>query len=475
VFRKILIANRGEIALRVARACRELGVASAAVYSTADSGSAVVRYADEAVHIGPPPAKQSYLLVPNIIEAALKCGADAIHPGYGFLSEDADFAEICQDNGITFIGPTPAVMHRIADKALVRGLMADAGLPVLPGSEGAVGTLDEARQTAERIGFPLVVKAAAGGGGRGIALVPHAQDLARVFRETRATAQALFGDPSVYLERYLPSAAHVEAQILCDAHGTALFLGERDCSLQRRKQKLIEETPSPRLSEDQREQLGGYAVAAARAVGYLGAGTVEFLADDAGRLTFMEINGRIQVEHPATEMATGVDIVAEQIRIAAGERLSWAQRDIQVRGWAIECRVNAEDPAHGFRPTPGTLRVFRPPAGPFTRVDSGFAEGDTVGAYYDSLLAKVIVWAPTREAAIARLARALAEFQVESDQVATTIPLARLLLAQPEFLAGEHSTVFVDGFLARPPEPAPRHEGDGDLSRRGGGANEGAR
>jgi acetyl-CoA carboxylase biotin carboxylase subunit len=455
VFRKILIANRGEIALRVARACRELGVASAAVYSTADSRSAVVRYADEAIHIGPPPAKRSYLSVPSVVEAALKCGADAIHPGYGFLSEDADFAEICDDNGITFIGPPPQVMNRIADKALVRGLMSDAGLPVLPGSDGAVDSLAEAQAVAEVIGYPLVIKAAAGGGGRGIALVRDTHELQPVFRETRATAQALFGDPSVYLEQYLPSAAHVEAQILCDAHGGVLHLGERDCSLQRRKQKLVEETPSPRLSVAQRDLVAEYAVAGARAVGYRGAGTVEFLVDGSGRLTFMEINGRIQVEHPVTEMATGVDIVAEQIRIAAGEKLSYAQRDIQVRGVAIECRVNAEDPARGFRPTPGMLTVFRPPAGPFTRVDSGFAEGDDVVAYYDSLLAKLIVWAPTRDAAIARLTRALDEFHVHSDDVATTIPLARELIHQPAFLAGTHSTVFVDDFLAKRADELP--------------------
>ncbi|MEW2299816.1 acetyl-CoA carboxylase biotin carboxylase subunit [Streptomyces sp. NPDC006655] len=449
MFRKILIANRGEIALRVARACRELGVASAAVYSTADARSAVVRFADEAVHIGPPPAKRSYLDVPNVIEAALKCGADAIHPGYGFLSEDADFAEVCQDNGITFVGPPPEVMHRIADKATVRGLMAGAGLPVLPGSEGAVATLAEAREIADAIGFPLVIKAAAGGGGRGIAVVQEPDDLPAVFRETRATAQALFGDPSVYVERYLPAAAHVEAQILCDGRGAVLHLGERDCSLQRRRQKLVEETPSPRLSAGQREEIGRYAVAAARAVGYSGAGTVEFLADEAGRLTFMEINGRIQVEHPVTEMATGIDIVAEQIRVAAGEPLTLTQDDTMVRGVAIECRINAEDPVQGFRPTPGTLDVFRPPAGPFIRTDSGFAEGDTVPAHYDSLLAKVIAWAPTRERAVARLTRALEEFQVESGQVATTIPLVRDLIAQPEFLAGTHSTLFVDRFLAR--------------------------
>jgi acetyl-CoA carboxylase biotin carboxylase subunit len=448
MFRKILIANRGEIALRVARACRELGVASVAVYSTADARSAVVRYADEAVHIGPPPAKRSYLYIPSLIEAALNCQADAIHPGYGFLSEDADFAEVCQDNGITFIGPPPKVMRSIADKAHVRGLMAAAGLPVLPGTDTGLTTPADALAAAAEIGYPLVIKAAAGGGGRGIALVPDAAHLIPAFLSTRATAQTLFGDPSTYLERYLPHAAHVEVQVLCDGHGTALHLGERDCTMQRRKQKLIEETPSPRLSTRQRAELGEYAVAGARAVDYLGAGTLEFLVDARGAITFMEINGRIQVEHPVTELATGVDIVAEQIRVAAGERLSLMQQDVVVRGAAIECRVNAEDPRREFRPTPGELKVFRPPAGPFTRVDSGFAEGDNVVAYYDSLLAKVTVWAPTRDATIARLDRALAEFQIASDDVVTTIPLARQLIDTPEFRAGRHSTTFVDDFLA---------------------------
>ena len=449
MFRKILIANRGEIAMRVARACRELGVASVAVYSTADAHSAVVRYADEAVHIGPPPAKRSYLHMPSVIEAALKCEVDAIHPGYGFLSEDADFAEVCHDNGITFIGPPPEVMRGIADKAGVRGLMAAAGLPVLPGVNTGLNNVADAIVAATEVGYPLVIKAAAGGGGRGIALVSEPGELVSAFLSTRATAQTLFGDPSVYMERYLPHAAHVEVQVLCDGHGTALHLGERDCSLQRRRQKLVEETPSPRLTAQQRQELGEYAVAGARAVDYVGAGTMEFLVDQHGAITFMEINGRIQVEHPVTEIATGVDIVAEQVRVAAGARLSLRQQDITVRGAAIECRVNAEDPMRGFRPTPGSLTVFRPPSGPFTRVDSGFDEGDDVVAYYDSLLAKVIVWAPTREAAIARLDRALQEFQVGSDDVVTTIPLARKLIDAPEFRAGDHTTAFVEAFLAR--------------------------
>jgi acetyl-CoA carboxylase, biotin carboxylase subunit len=448
MFRKILIANRGEIAMRVARACRELDVASVAVYSTADAHSAVVRYADEAVHIGPPPAKRSYLHMPSVIEAALKCEADAIHPGYGFLSEDADFAEVCHDNGITFIGPPPEVMRRIADKAGVRGLMAAAGLPVLPGVDAGLNNVADAVSAAAEVGYPLVIKAAAGGGGRGITLVSRPSELVAAFLATRATAQTLFGDPSVYIERYLPHAAHVEVQVLCDGHGRALHLGERDCSLQRRKQKLVEETPSPRLSERQRQELGEYAVAGAHAVGYVGAGTMEFLVDQHGAITFMEINGRIQVEHPVTEMATGVDIVAEQVRVAAGARLSLRQKDIVLRGAAIECRVNAEDPMRGFRPTPGSLSVFRPPSGPFTRVDSGFDEGDDVVAYYDSLLAKVIVWAPTREAAIARLDRALREFQIDSADVVTTIPLARQLIDDPEFRAGRHTTAFVDTFLS---------------------------
>ncbi|SDR31378.1 acetyl-CoA carboxylase biotin carboxylase subunit [Thermostaphylospora chromogena] len=453
-FRKILIANRGEIALRIARTCREMGIATVAVYSTADRDARFAAYADEAVHIGPGPARRSYLYIPAIIEAASLTGADAIHPGYGFLSEDADFARICADNGLTFIGPRPEVMECVGDKARVRTLMAEAGLPVLPGSDGAVPSLADAELVAAEIGYPVIVKAAAGGGGRGIAVAHDRGELKEVYRRTTAFARQVFGNGDVYLERYVPRARHVEVQILGDEHGTVLHLGERDCSLQRRNQKLVEEAPSPLLPEDVRRRLGEYAVAGARHVGYTGAGTMEFLVDPDGRATFMEINARIQVEHPVTELLTGVDIVREQIRLAAGEPLSFSQEQVRMDGAAIECRVNAEDPAADFRPTPGRLSVFRPPGGPGVRVDSGFGQGDAIPPDYDSLIAKLIVWAPTREQAIARADRALAEFAVEGPGVATTIPLLRRLLARPEFAAGEHTTRFVEELLARE-RPAP--------------------
>ncbi|MFD9946058.1 acetyl/propionyl/methylcrotonyl-CoA carboxylase subunit alpha [Nonomuraea sp. NPDC059023] len=451
--RKILIANRGEIAVRVARTCRELGIPTVAVYSSADRAARHVAACDEAVSIGPPPARRSYLYVPAIIEAALRTGADAIHPGYGFLSEDADFARICAAHGITFIGPRPEVMDLVGDKARVRALMADAGLPVLPGSDGAVPSPADAEKIGAEIGYPVIVKAAAGGGGRGIAVARDAGELREVYRATTALAQQVFGDGSVYVERFVPAARHVEVQLLGDASGSVIHLGERDCSLQRRNQKLVEEAPSPLLPDDLRRRLGAYAVAGARHVGYTGAGTMEFLVDADGNATFMEINARIQVEHPVTELLTGVDLVAEQIRAASGERLSLTQEQVTLTGAAIECRVNAEDPATGFRPTPGLLTVFRPPGGPGVRVDSGFAQGDRVPPDYDSLVAKLVVWAPTRAQAIARADRALAEFAVEGPGVATTVPLLRALLAQPEFAAGTHTTAFVTDYLSRTPAP----------------------
>ncbi|MBB5077121.1 acetyl-CoA carboxylase biotin carboxylase subunit [Nonomuraea endophytica] len=451
--RKILIANRGEIAVRVARTCRELGIPTVAVYSSADRTAGHVAACDEAVSIGPPPARRSYLYVPAIIEAALRTGADAIHPGYGFLSEDADFARICAAHGITFVGPRPEVMDLVGDKARVRALMAEAGLPVLPGSDGAVPSPADAERIGAEIGYPVIVKAAAGGGGRGIAVARDAGELREVYRATTALAQQLFGDGSVYVERFVPAARHVEVQLLGDASGAVIHLGERDCSLQRRNQKLVEEAPSPLLPDDLRHRLGAYAVAGARHVGYTGAGTMEFLVDADGNATFMEINARIQVEHPVTELLTGVDLIAEQIRAASGERLSLTQDQVTLTGAAIECRVNAEDPATGFRPTPGLLTVFRPPGGPGVRVDSGFAQGDRVPPDYDSLIAKLVVWAPTRAQAIARADRALAEFAVEGPGVATTIPLLRALLAQPEFAAGTHTTAFVTDYLTRTPVP----------------------
>jgi acetyl-CoA carboxylase, biotin carboxylase subunit len=448
-FRTILIANRGEIALRVARTCREMGIRSVAVYSSADRHSPVVAYADEAVHIGPDAARRSYLYAPSIIEAALRTGADAIHPGYGFLSEDPDFAQICADHGIAFIGPEPDVMELVGDKAAVRALMATAGLPVLPGSDGSVGTLAEAEDIAAEIGYPVVVKAAAGGGGRGIAAAWDRPGLRDAYRRTTALARQIFGNGDVYLERYLTRTRHVEVQILCDGHGGAVHLGERDCSLQRRHQKLIEEAPSASLSEQARDRLGSYALAGAAAVGYTGAGTFEFLVDEAEAVTFMEVNARIQVEHPVTEMLTGIDLVRQQILVAAGNRLNFGQQDIVRRGAAIECRLNAEDPAEGFRPAPGPLRVFRTPGGPGVRVDSGYVQGSTVPASYDSLIAKRIAWAPSRDEAIARAGRALAEFDISGPGVATTIPLLDRLLRHPAFLAAEHTTTFVEELLAR--------------------------
>ncbi|BCJ56165.1 acetyl-CoA carboxylase biotin carboxylase subunit [Actinoplanes sp. NBRC 14428] len=451
MFDKVLIANRGEIALRVVRACRELGIRSVVVYSTADAASAAVRAADEAVHIGPPPAKASYLHVPNVIEAALKHGVDAIHPGYGFLSEDVDFAEVCSDNDLVFIGPDPEVMRLAGDKVEMRARMITAGLPVLPGSVGAVATVGEAEEIAADIGYPVVVKASAGGGGRGITRARDRAELQRAFTESTTIARALFGAAEVYVESFVDRARHIEVQIMADRH-EVVHVAERDCSLQRRRQKLVEETPSALLTPAQREQVTGYAVRGARSIGYLGAGTMEFLVRPDGRATFMELNGRIQVEHPVTEMATGIDLVREQLRIASGERLSFRQDQVVPRGAAIECRINAEDPAAGFRPTPGLITSLRPAGGPFVRVDSGVEQGDTIAPYYDSLLAKLIVWAPDRDAAIARMTRALDEFEVEGPGVRTTIPLARRLIDTPEFRAGEHTTDFVDAFLARAAE-----------------------
>jgi len=446
--RTVLIANRGEIALRIARTCREMGLRTVAVYSTADRDSQVVRYSDEAVHIGPAPSRRSYLYMPSIIEAALRYGADAIHPGYGFLSEDPDFAKVCAENGIAFVGPPSGVMEFLGDKSQVRSLMAQAGLAVLPGSDGTIPSAADAVRIADEIGYPVLVKAAAGGGGRGIEIVREPAAMVEVYRRTTAFARQVFGNGEVYLERYVDSARHVEVQLLCDGMGNTINLGERDCSLQRRNQKLVEEAPSPLLSAELRATLGQYAMAGARSLGYLGAGTMEFLVDPAGTATFMEINGRIQVEHPVTEILTGIDIVREQIRIASGLPVSVSQEQVRHSGAAIECRINAEDPDAGFRPTPGRLDVFRPPGGAGVRIDSGFVQGDSVPPDYDSLIAKLVVTAPTREEAIARADRALAEFVVAGPGVCTTIPLLRRLLAAPVFHAAEHTTRFVDELMA---------------------------
>ncbi|GII63038.1 acetyl-CoA carboxylase biotin carboxylase subunit [Sphaerisporangium krabiense] len=448
MFRKVLVANRGEIALRVLRACKELGIRTVAVYSTADADSLPVRLADESVCIGPPASRLSYLNVPNIIGAALKTGADAIHPGYGFLSEDPYFAEICADNGITFVGPPPEVMEHLGDKSTARKLMQDAGLPLLPGTVSPIVSAEEALALADEIGYPVVLKASAGGGGRGITVVQRREDLPEAVRATRANAQALFKDAAIYLEKYLTGARHIEVQVMADDYGTVVHLGERDCSVQRRKQKLIEESPSAVVDAGLRARIGQAAVDGARSVGYRGAGTMEFLLDGEGRFWFMEMNARIQVEHPVTEMVTGVDLVREQLRVAAGEPMSLRQETIDLRGHAIECRINAENAAAGFAPTPGRLDRFDVPGGPWVRLDTHCLTGTRVPPYYDSLIAKLIVWGPDRDAALDRMARALDEFQIEGRGVHTTIELHRRVLEHPEFRAGSVTTQFLDQYLS---------------------------
>lgn len=448
MFSTVLVANRGEIALRVARACRELGIRTVAVYSTADRDSAVVRFADEAVHIGPPPAKASYLRVPAIIEAALQTGAQAIHPGYGFLSEDPDFAEICEAQGIVFIGPPAEVMQKLGDKAAARTLMAQAGLPVLPGSIGALTSPAEAKELAGQVGYPVILKAIAGGGGRGMAVVRSADDLRLAYHETRAHARAVFGDERLYLERFVEDARHIEVQVLCDRHGAAVHLGERDCSVQRRHQKLIEESPAPGLPQELREAMWAAAVRGASAVGFVGAGTFEFVLTPDHEFYLMEINCRLQVEHPVTELVTGIDIVREQITIAAGLPLSFRQSEVVSRGVAVECRVNAEDPDQDFAPAPGLLAEFVPPGGPFVRVDTHAYPGWVVGPDYDSLLAKTAVWAPDREQALARMDRALSEFRVNGPGVRTTLGFLRRTVAHPLFQTARHTTGMVGAMTA---------------------------
>ncbi|HEX2133041.1 MAG TPA: acetyl-CoA carboxylase biotin carboxylase subunit [Actinophytocola sp.] len=447
MFDKILIANRGEIAVRVLRACRELGVRTVAVYSTEDAESAVVRMADESVRIGPAPPKQSYLNAAAVVEAARITCADAIHPGYGFLSEDADFAEVCHAEGITFIGPPPSVMNQLGDKTSARAAMTAAGLPLLPGSVEPLADAESAKRLADEIGYPVIIKAAAGGGGRGMSIVDVPAEFARTYQTTKATALQLFGDGRVYVERYLPSARHVEIQVLTDTHGNAIHLGERDCSVQRRHQKLVEETPAPGLPTELTERMGAAAVRGALATGYVGAGTFEFLVDTENDFYFMEVNCRIQVEHPVTEVVTGVDLIAEQLRVAAGEPLRLRQEDVVRWGAAIECRVNVEDPSRNFAPAPGPLTEFTPPGGPFVRVDTHGYTGYKVPANYDSLLAKVIAWAPDREQAIARMRRALAEFAVDGPGVHTTREFLDQVLRDPDFANGKHDTSLVARLL----------------------------
>ncbi|WP_349260511.1 acetyl-CoA carboxylase biotin carboxylase subunit [Longimicrobium sp.] len=445
MFRKVLIANRGEIALRVIRACRELGIRTVAVYSEADRESLHVRFADEDVCIGPPQARESYLNIPRIIAAAEVTGADAIHPGYGFLAENAEFSEICQASELTFIGPTPQQIRLMGDKAAARRTMREVGVPIVPGTD-AIGDPDEALAQAREIGFPVLIKAAAGGGGKGMRVAQDADDFERQYSMARNEASAAFGDDTVYVEKYLARPRHIEFQILGDSHGRIVHLGERDCSIQRRHQKLIEEAPSPALTPELRREMGDAAVRGAQAIDYVGAGTIEMLLNDDGSFYFMEMNTRIQVEHPVTEMCTGFDLVKEQIRAAAGLPLSLPDLPISLRGHAIECRINAEDPARNFAPSPGTIATFHPPGGPGVRVDTHMYAGYRVPPYYDSLLMKLIVHGSNRGEAIARMRRALAETVIEG--VHTTIPFLQAVMDHPAFIAGEVDTKFLERMMS---------------------------
>ncbi|MEA5420729.1 acetyl-CoA carboxylase biotin carboxylase subunit [Spirulina sp. CCNP1310] len=445
-FSKILIANRGEIALRILRSCRELGIATVAVHSTIDQQALHVQLADESVCIGPSPSSKSYLNIPNIISAALTRHATAIHPGYGFLAENARFAEICADHQIAFIGPTPAAMIAMGDKSTAKRTMQGASVPTLPGSEGLLSDETMALAIARKIGYPVILKATAGGGGRGMRLVNHEGDLIKLFRAAQGEAEAAFGNGGVYLEKFLEAPRHIEFQILADSYGNVVHLGERDCSIQRRHQKLLEEAPSPVLSPELREKMGSAAVRAAQSIDYVGAGTVEFLLDKHGNFYFMEMNTRIQVEHPVTEMITGLDLISEQIKIAQGDRLSFAQEDIQLRGHAIECRINAEDPDHDFRPHPGRITAYLPPGGPGVRIDSHVYTDYEIPPYYDSLIGKLIVWGPDRPTAIKRMRRALRECAITG--IPTTIGFHERILEVPAFLAGEVYTNFIAEHLS---------------------------
>jgi acetyl-CoA carboxylase, biotin carboxylase subunit len=447
VFKKLLIANRGEIAIRIIRACHELGVRTVAVYSEADRESLHVRFADEDVCIGPPQASSSYLDMPRIIAAAEITGAEAIHPGYGFLAENAEFAEICERSEIVFVGPTPSQIRAMGDKATARRTMVEVGVPTVPGSEGEVEDPGVASKLAQEIGFPVMIKASAGGGGKGMRVAPDAESFDKLFRQARNEAQAAFGDSGVYLEKFVERPRHVEIQVFGDKYGRIVHLGERDCTIQRRHQKLIEEAPSPAVHPQLREEMGAAAVKAAQAIGYVGAGTVEFLLDPEGRFYFIEMNTRIQVEHPVTEVITGLDLVKEQIRVAAGEPLSFPEVPAFNRGHAIEFRVNAEDPDRGFAPSPGLISTFHPPGGPGVRIDTHIYAGYTVPPFYDSLLGKLIVSGNTREEAIVRAQYALDSFVVEG--VSTTIGFLSRITREPDFMSGKLDTGFVARMLER--------------------------
>jgi acetyl-CoA carboxylase biotin carboxylase subunit len=443
VFKKILIANRGEIALRIIRACKEMGIKTVAVHSTADANSLHVRFADESVCIGPPKSSDSYLHVPSIISAAEITDTEAIHPGYGFLAENASFAEVCNSTGIRFIGPSPDSIKLMGDKAKARETAQKAGVPVLPGSNGVVTEENSAIEIARELGFPVIVKAAAGGGGKGMRVVMEEADFANAFVMAQAEALAAFSNADVYIEKYILQPRHIEIQIIADEKGNTVYLGERECSIQRRHQKLIEEAPSVIVDEALRKQMGEMAVAIAKTVKYRNAGTIEFLMDENRKFYFMEMNTRIQVEHPVTEMVTGLDLVKEQIRVAAGLPLSFAQNDVKIKGHSIECRVNAECPDK-FTPSPGTITAFNPPGGLGVRVETAAYTQYVIPPYYDSMIAKLIVHAETRDDAILRMQRALDEFVVEG--VKTTIPMHKKILADPDFQKGDISTKFMERY-----------------------------
>lgn len=446
MFGKVLIANRGEIAIRIIRACKELGIKTVAVYSEADKESLHVRLADEAVYIGPPPSNQSYLSVPAIITAATSVGADAIHPGYGFLAENPFFAEACQNWNITFIGPNPGAIRAMGMKDTSKALMKKAGVPTVPGSDGLIRNADEAIAVAEQIGYPVLVKATAGGGGRGIRIARNAEELRANLEKAASEAGAAFGNAEVFVEKFIEVGRHIEVQILGDKHGNVIHLGERECSLQRRRQKLLEEAPSPSLSAETRARIHAAGVTAAKAVNYDNAGTVEMMYDEqTGEFYFLEMNTRIQVEHPVTEAVTGIDIVKEQLRIAAGQPLRWQQAEITFRGHAIECRINAEDPGNRLFPSTGTITALEVPGGAWTRWDGMLYPGFKVAPFYDSLVGKLIVWGEDRAEAIARAERALGEFKIEG--IKTTISVHQRILGSSDFREGKFSTEWLEGFL----------------------------
>lgn len=455
-FSKVLIANRGEIALRILRTCEEMGIATVAVHSTVDRHSLHVQLADEAVCIGEAPSSKSYLNIPNIIAAALTRNATAIHPGYGFLAENARFAEICAAHQIVFIGPSPDSIRSMGDKSTAKKTMQRVGVPTVPGSEGLLTDEAEARAIASKIGYPIIIKATAGGGGRGMRLVRDESDLGKLFAAAQGEAEAAFGNPGVYLEKFVEKPRHIEFQILADTFGNVIHLGERECSIQRRHQKLLEEAPSPALTPLLREKMGTAAVMAAKSINYVGAGTVEFLLDLSGEFYFMEMNTRIQVEHPVTEMITGLDLIAEQIRIAQGEPLGLTQDQVLLRGHAIECRINAEDPEHNFRPHPGRISGYLPPSGPGVRMDSHVYTDYEIPPYYDSLIGKLIVWGHDRPSAIRRMRRALRECAVTG--LPTTIAFHQKILDNPDFQRGDVYTNFVEQMMQKPQEEV-RSEG----------------